>query len=45
MSETIAVKCLDCGAIIRLDEKDIDDNKSMYGSPEYCVYCGKRSLE
>lgn len=37
-----SVKCDECEAIVRVYDKDLDNNKPMYGYPKYCMYCGKR---
>jgi len=37
-----SVKCDECEAMVRVYDKDLDDNRAMYGYPQYCMYCGKR---
>lgn len=37
-----SIKCEECTAIIRVYDKDLDDNRPMHGDPMYCIYCGKR---
>jgi len=43
--ETITFECGDCSAIIKIEEKNFDENRPIYETPEHCPYCGKRSLQ
>lgn len=40
--DTGSVKCNECGALWRVYDKDLEDNRAVYGFPQYCMYCGKR---
>ena len=42
MDESIRIKCVDCGVIVGFDEKDLDDNRAIYGPVIFCPYCSKR---